>query len=260
MEVTAAVRPERNGRSNMSYKPQLGKGFLKMLRKGICVVLTTVLLGVLAGCSVPSSLQSGEPEESAPQEIPLAYTEEYVLFSGGTDADGAPLVGLLDRDRREILPAVYREIGVAENGIVFTRGEEDGVESYRVFTAEGEQIGRDYAFIESASPGEDGGCVYRQATFPEMPPVPPYVAHTEDDAGKRDYWLLDANGLPAEEEPYDDMALYNDGGMAKCRDGILYRQEADGTVTREGGEVVQTFFDGKYDIKSYYSRDRKSVV
>jgi len=225
-----------------------------MLRKGIRMVLITALLcAALTGCSDASSYPNEGSEESAPQEIPLAYTEEYLLFSGGTDADGNPLVGLMDRDRREILPAAYLEIGVAENGIVFARSEQDGVQTYRVFTAEGEQIGRDYTFIECTSPGKDGVWVDREATFAEMPPVPPYIASIDNDDGTRSFWLLDENGLPTEAKPYDDMALYDDGSLAKCRDGVLYQQAADGTVTRSGDEMVQTFFDGKYQVKDYYS-------
>jgi len=124
-----------------------------MLRKGIRVVLITALFcAALTGCSDSPSLQSEGPEESASQEIPLTYTEEYLLFSDGTDACGNPLVGLMDRDRREILPAAYLEIGVAENGVIFARSEQDGVQMYRVFTAEGEQIGGDYAHISCAVP------------------------------------------------------------------------------------------------------------
>jgi hypothetical protein len=225
-----------------------------MLRKGIRVVLITALLcAVLTGCSEPAFLPGGEPEESTPQEIPLVYTEEYLLFSGGTDVDGNPLVGLMDRDRREILPAAYLEIGVAENGIVFARSEKNGIQTYRVFTSEGDQIGGDYAYIWCAvPPQEDDDWLYREATFAEMPPVPPYVAYTENDAGKRSCWLLDENGLPTEAEPYDDIDLYDDGSVAKCRDGILYYQDAEGTMTRSGNEVVQTFFDGKYYIKNYF--------
>lgn len=210
-----------------------------------------LLCAALAGCAVPASTPGGEQGESAPQEIPLAYTQDYVLFSGGTDADGNPLVGLMDRDRREILPAVYREISVAENGVIFASGVEDGAYAYQIFTSEGEQMGGDYAFIECASPGGDGVWVYRQASYMEMRPVPPYIAYTQDDSEKRSYWLLDENALPTEAEPYDDMALYDDGGMAKCRDGILYHQAADGTVTQSGGEV-QTYFCGKYQVKLYY--------
>jgi len=227
-----------------------------MLRKGIRMVLITALLcAALIGCSDASSYPNEGSGESAPQEIPLAYTEEYVLFSGGTDADGYPLVGLLDRDRREILPAVYREIGVAENGIIFASGVKDGAFLSQVFTAEGEQIGRDYAYIECATLDEYGVWLSHGAADIEMPPVPPYIASAWDDDEHRSCWLLDENGLPTEAEPYDDMVFYDDG-LAKCRDGFLYQQAADGTVTKSGGEVVQTFFDGKYQVKIYYQSVR----
>lgn len=232
-----------------------------MLRDKISVVMLLVGgLLLLVSCS-PETAGKGEPmqpqsvsavEHNTAKKIPLAYTQEYALFEGETGSDGSRLVGLIDKQGTELLPAIYRQISVSDKGIIFTDLAVGERAVYRVFDTHGAQIGGDYSWIECASPNADGMVFYRGAVDSDMAPVPPYAAHIEDGTGKRSYWLLDENGAALEDEPYDAMELHGDGGAAMTRNNLRYSREPDGTVTVSGGEVAQSYFDGKYQVKAFH--------
>ena len=207
------------------------------------ILLVTICSVTLTGCG---------QKQAAAVTISLSYTDEYLLIGGQPDSYGEPIYGLADSKGKQLLPVEYREISVSENGLIFTNAVRKDKDSYQIFRLDGSQIGEAYSFIESISPGEDGIMFCRQASFIGMAPVPPYVAFIQNPDDTRSYWLLDENGERTEEEPYGDMELQEDGTVYKCRGNILYIQTPDGAVSEQGDEVIQSYFDGKYQVKIFY--------
>lgn len=190
-----------------------------------------------AGNSDTEMQSSPQPSEST---IALGYTDRYAIYVENGKR------GLVDADGNVVLKAEYDAVSVRVNKAplmdVFFAGiaTESTTPTYQVFGSDGKQIGPDYSYI---------GCGNYHVTYNIVPPVPPFLAviyYDGTNQSQREYWLLNAEGKPYHDLPYEEADL-SDTEFHAVRDGDEFRFTRDYILKEENkAGVYETYFDGKY--------------